>query len=180
MANVGRPKLTDTMGIDFNNEEQQKELIKYIELSLTAKEIAYVYGISAETLRRIIKEQLNTNFDNLQKKHALALKTRARRNLIKLSDEGDTSATIFLNKITGAVEEDKRQGLEIKKKKLDHDIWRDTKMVELKERELEKGTDVNVTFTEEEFFKAFNEVDTSDDLLDGNEVANYQGFDLDE
>lgn len=180
MAKMGRPKLAEKLGIDFTEEKQHDQLIKFLEVGLTQKDVAHIYGISIDTLSRIINEQLNTTFAELYKKYSVEVYIRNRRNLIKQSDEGVTTASIYLDKRMGGMEEEKRQSQENKDKKLEHEIWRDKKLIKLKEREIEKGTDVNVTFTEEEFFKAFNEVDTSDDLLDGNEVANYQGFDLDE
>lgn len=115
----GRPKLAEKKGIDFGNPKEKNLLITYLELSLTKEEIAQIYGVSISTLRRILEEQLSESFETLQNKHSVNLKARARRNLIRLSDNGDTSATIYLNKITGALEESQKQNIELRKRELD-------------------------------------------------------------
>lgn len=131
----GRPLLSEEYGIDFTNEEQYSTLVKYLEVGLTKIDVAHIYNVSQETLGRIIKDQLYTTFDKLYKKHSLTIKARARRNLINLSDGGDTTATIYLNKLTGAVEtkdkiglEIKREELELKKKSLEAEInWKESR-----------------------------------------------------
>lgn len=119
MAKRGPKPKAETLGIDFTNKKQFEQLEKYLSLNLTKKEIALIYDIGQSTLERILKDQLDTKFETLQKKYRVELHSRAIRNLINLSDSNDTSATIFLAKITGAVEEKDRQMIDIRREELE-------------------------------------------------------------
>jgi len=78
-------------------EIDYEEVIKLCHIQATAEEIAYVLGVSADTLDRRLKEKYDIGFAEFFKKHSAMGKISLRRNMFKLSETNATMA-IWLSK----------------------------------------------------------------------------------
>lgn len=88
-----------------------------LKLNLNKEQIANVMQLSEDTIEKRIKEKYGKEhtFTDLKMKFSGELIVSARKMLYDKAKEGDTTAIIFLNKNLGAMEENQRRALELKK-----------------------------------------------------------------